>query len=77
MGMGTDWLTTIEAAAHVKRTVGALRELRARGTGPAYYRTGRRIYYRAADLDSWILAGRVQTAAAAARPAARRRTRAA
>jgi len=78
--MTTPWLTPAAAAQYVGRTVGALRALRQRGGGPAYYRMRSRIRYRVADLDSWLDAGRVETAdtsAAAQRPIVRRRRRSA
>lgn len=33
---------------------------RYRGTGPAFFKVGRRVYYRPEDVDAWI-AGNVRT----------------
>lgn len=32
-------------------------QLRYRGTGPAYFKVGRRVFYRPADLLAWEAAG--------------------
>lgn len=36
-----------------------LAQWRHRGTGPAFYRLGRKIIYRGADLNAWTEANRV------------------
>ncbi len=36
-----------------------LAQWRHRGTGPAFYRLGRKIIYRGADLNAWAEANRV------------------
>ena len=38
-----------------------LAQWRHKGTGPAYYRLGRKIVYRGADLNAWAEANRVET----------------
>lgn len=37
-----------------------LAQWRHKGTGPAYYRLGRKIVYRGADLNAWAEANRVE-----------------
>jgi hypothetical protein len=38
-----------------------LAQWRHKGVGPAYYRLGRKIVYRGADLNEWAEANRVET----------------
>ena len=38
-----------------------LAQWRHKGVGPAYYRLGRKIVYRGADLNAWAAANRVET----------------
>ncbi len=38
-----------------------LAQWRHKGIGPAYYRLGRKIIYRGADLNAWADANRVET----------------
>ncbi len=38
-----------------------LAQWRHKGVGPAYYRLGRKIIYRGADLNAWAEANRVET----------------
>ena len=42
-----------------------LAQWRHKGIGPAYYRLGRKIVYRGADLNAWAEANRVETNAGA------------
>lgn len=42
-----------------------LAQWRHKGVGPAYYRLGRKIVYRGADLNAWAEANRVETNAEA------------
>ena len=39
-----------------------LAQWRHKGRGPAFYRLGRKIVYRGADLNTWVEAGRVDPA---------------
>jgi hypothetical protein len=41
------------AAIYLGRSEGALANMRCRGEGPRYIKRGR-VYYRKADLDSWL-----------------------
>lgn len=41
-----------------------LAQWRHKGTGPAFYRLGRKIVYRGADLNSWADAQRVEPSSA-------------
>ncbi len=38
-----------------------LAQWRHKGTGPAFYRLGRKIVYRGSDLNAWAEANRVET----------------
>ena len=44
-----------------------LAQWRHKGIGPAYYRLGRKIVYRGADLNAWAEANRVDPAQTGAR----------
>jgi predicted DNA-binding transcriptional regulator AlpA len=46
--------TITEAAQIVRAPVATLRYWRHLGTGPHSFRLGRRVVYRAADLQAWI-----------------------
>ena len=35
-------------------TVGSWAQLRYRGTGPAYVKVGRKVFYRKADVEEWL-----------------------
>ena len=43
-----------ETAQRLKRPVATLRWWRHRGEGPRSFLLGRRVMYRAADVDAWI-----------------------
>lgn len=47
-------LTVTEAAELLRTPVGTLRYWRHLGTGPNSFRLGRRVLYRAADIEVWI-----------------------
>lgn len=49
-----DLLTIHEAADIVRAPVATLRYWRHLGTGPHSFRLGRRVVYRASDLQTWI-----------------------
>jgi DNA-binding transcriptional MerR regulator len=49
-----DLLTIGEAAEIVRAPVATLRYWRHLGTGPRSFRLGRRVVYRALDLQTWI-----------------------
>lgn len=49
-----DLLTIGEAADLVRAPVATLRYWRHVGTGPRSFRLGRRVVYKAADLQAWI-----------------------
>lgn len=56
-----EYLTESETAARLRGVAPAtLRAWRARGYGPAYHRRGRRIVYRADDVDAWAATQRVE-----------------
>lgn len=49
-----DLLTIDEVAELVRAPVATLRYWRHQGTGPRSFRLGRRVVYRAGDLQAWI-----------------------
>ena len=49
-----DLLTIDEAAEIVRAPVATLRYWRHLGTGPQSFRLGRRVVYRASELETWI-----------------------
>ena len=49
-----DLLTITEAADLLRAPVATLRYWRHLGTGPRSFRVGRRVFYRADDLQEWI-----------------------
>lgn len=52
--IGDDLLTISEVAAIVRAPIATLRYWRHLGTGPRSFRLGRRVVYRAGDLQAWI-----------------------
>ncbi|WP_022868947.1 helix-turn-helix transcriptional regulator [Schaalia vaccimaxillae] len=55
--------TSEETAAYLGMTEKALRQRRARGTGPDYIRTGRTVRYAPLDVARWLEAHRVRAEA--------------
>lgn len=53
----TEWLTTIEAAAYLKVSVGTLRNMTSNGRIP-YFKLDRRNRYRLCDLRGLLLSQR-------------------
>jgi predicted DNA-binding transcriptional regulator AlpA len=51
-----DLLLMAEVSAMTRRSIDTLRWLRARGEGPASFRSGRRVYYRRSAVTEWIAA---------------------
>jgi hypothetical protein len=52
---GRHYLTTIEAAAHVKLGKSTLERMRVEGNGPTFVRaTAKRVVYRLEDLDAYL-----------------------
>jgi excisionase family DNA binding protein len=47
------WLTTAEAAQHLRVSKPWLEKLRCVGGSPKYALLGRRVVYRRADLNAW------------------------
>jgi len=47
-------LTQAEAADYLRLSERTLERWRVTGSGPAFCKLGRRVLYRAADLDEWI-----------------------
>lgn len=52
-----------------------LAQWRHRGIGPAFYRLGRKIVYRGADLNAWAQAHRVDTSGSSTTDASGRKVR--
>ena len=51
---GDELLTISEVAAIVRAPIATLRYWRHLGAGPRSFRLGRRVVYRAGDLQAWI-----------------------
>ncbi len=49
-----------EAARYLGMSIAWLRQSRMRGAGPAFYKYGRAVRYRLADLDAYLVAHRVE-----------------
>ena len=47
-------MDTIETATYVRCSPAALRSWRKNGSGPRFYRAGRLVRYRLADVELWI-----------------------
>lgn len=56
-------VSTTEAAEIVGLAPATLETLRCRGGGPPYYKIGRRVVYRSADLRAWVDSKRVMNTA--------------
>lgn len=54
-----------EAAAHCGLAPATLATMRCRGSGPPYFKLGRRVVYSFRDLDSWLAARRVSNTTSA------------
>lgn len=57
-------LSPAELARKVQVPAGTVRHWRDIGTGPAYVRIGRHVRYRPRDVEAWLEAHRLPTAAA-------------
>lgn len=53
-------LTPENAGRYLSRSPAALAQLRYRGTGPLYIKTGRLVRYRLTDLEAWVVLGERQ-----------------
>lgn len=53
-----DYLNTDQAAGYVKLAASTLTKKRLFGDGPPFFKIGRRVVYRRADLDAWLSAHR-------------------
>jgi hypothetical protein len=53
--------TPKDVAEYRHTTETALAQERWRGDGPRYLKLGRRVFYRAADLQAWLAANTVET----------------
>ncbi len=49
-------LTQREAATHLRLSERTLERLRLTGTGPAFAKVGRRVFYPQGELDAWVAA---------------------
>jgi len=50
-----------DAARYIGMSIAFLRQARMRARGPAFFRIGRSVRYRFADLDAWLSERRVTT----------------
>jgi len=50
----SDLLSTEDYAKLTRRKPQSIRRERTRGGGPRYLRLGRRVFYRAADIEEWL-----------------------
>lgn len=57
------FLTTKQAAAHLRLKPSTLDHWRSTGGGPVFHKLGSRIYYTRADLQAWIESRRRRTTA--------------
>lgn len=57
----TRLLDTTAAAMQLGLAVSTLEKQRVRGDGPAFLKLGRAVRYRAADLEEWLIARRVNS----------------
>lgn len=56
MKINSEYLNTLEAAAHLRCSRQFLEIARHRGEGPAYCKLGRAVRYRKSALDEWMTA---------------------
>jgi hypothetical protein len=47
------YMTSLQAAKHLKMSPKTLEKYRAVGGGPVFRKHGRRVIYRISDLDAW------------------------
>jgi predicted DNA-binding transcriptional regulator AlpA len=52
------YLTTKEAADHIRLSESALEKKRVDGSGPVFVKLGKSVRYEISALDEWIAAGR-------------------
>ncbi len=58
-------MTVASASAYLGLTPKTLAAMRCNGTGPAFCKLGKAIFYRRDDLDSWIVSRRATSTAQA------------
>ena len=56
-------MTAVDASAYAGVSTKSLAVMRCAGTGPAFTKLGKRIFYAKADLDGWIASRRVNSTA--------------
>lgn len=54
------WLTEREVVEQYPITRGGLQQRRVRGNGPRYSKRGHRVFYKRADVESWLREGLVK-----------------
>lgn len=64
-------LSEAQAAKLAMQKSATLRKWRVRGRGPVYLKLGGKVRYRKVDIESWILASRVEPGSKKRRKAAR------
>lgn len=75
-GSSTDAMSTRQAANHLGCSEGSLRLWRHQKRGPRYFRVGKLVRYRRADLELWIEANSVSPSSEKGQFAAGRSSRA-
>lgn len=58
--VGGDLVTESEAGPYIGRPVRSMQQMRYRGEGPPYIKTGAAVRYSKRDLDAWLLEHRVE-----------------
>jgi hypothetical protein len=53
-GISTPWMTPNGAAMYLQLSIRGLEDMRARGTGPKFYKANRTVRYNIRDLDAWL-----------------------
>jgi predicted DNA-binding transcriptional regulator AlpA len=54
--MDTQYMTTKELAAHIRKSPHAIRQMRHRGQAPKGVRVGREVLYDIRDVEQWLSA---------------------
>ena len=56
-------MTAVDASAYTGVSTKSLAVMRCNGTGPAFTKLGKRVFYSKADLEGWIQSRRVTSTA--------------
>lgn len=58
--LGPEWLSPRQASIYCGWEIKSLEQMRRQGGGPQFSKVGHLIRYRRADIDAWLVAGRVE-----------------